>query len=877
MARYCGDRDSSKLLEAMEQWKQTCFINDGSMLSDENIWTLSAVRELKSGFLDNPDESNRGYLEKLQDQVSNLTPKAIGLMAEIHWLLIAIQTNIKTETKIEQIKQIWSWSNLKESGSGLALSQGTLSGIVNTGTAYNTLRWAEVGDVIKIMLSMKSLPVEERKKLLDEPVKFAEWLNSVTLKGTRICRHVLRYYCFPDFFERIVVNRHKTRILETFSEHSSETIKSMSDLELDKALFNLRKRLEKESTTGNVDFYDPPYRQKWFEQTAKPEQSSNEVSESKTAYARKVWLISPGQGSKEWDDFYEAGIIAIGWDDLGDLTKFTDKNNIRECLLVDASDTSASMKNISLALWEFSRTMMVGDIVIAKKGVSEYLGFGVVDSDYYFDSNKPKYKHCRKVNWKKKGVWQETKGPIVVKTLTEISKYPDYVDRLFEMMDVEESKSHSESKNYWWMNVNPKYWRIETSEVGAEQTYTTHNESGNKRKKYEYFKQVQPGDMVIGYESTPTKKVIAEFEITKALFTDEDGCEQIAFKLNRFIPPRERASWDELRQNQALSVSEVMLSNQGSLFKLTKKEYETILSARTGAMISRYDLSDVLSEVFIEKSQIEDILDCLVTKKNVILQGPPGTGKTFFAKRLAHLLFGEKDSSRIEMVQFHQSYSYEDFIQGYRPDGTGFKLKNGVFYNFCHKAKNDPDSPYIFIIDEINRGNLSKVFGELMMLVENDKRGPQWSIPLTYSSDLEDKFYVPDNIHIVGLMNTADRSLAMVDYALRRRFAFFSIEPGFSTRSFKEHLSANNVSQSLINLIVNNMSKLNDEIANDAVNLGSGFCIGHSFFCNFPVNKAPDEVWYEQVVRREIGPLLREYWFDEPKKAESLIEDILLQ
>jgi 5-methylcytosine-specific restriction protein B len=285
-------------------------------------------------------------------------------------------------------------------------------------------------------------------------------------------------------------------------------------------------------------------------------------------------------------------------------------------------------------------------------------------------------------------------------------------------------------------------------------------------------------------------------------------------------------------------------------------------------------MNDVLSEVFIAADELHDILAGFSAKRNIILQGPPGTGKTFFAKRLAYLLFGQKDNDRIEMVQFHQSYSYEDFIQGFRPDGVGFKLKNGVFYNFCMRAKHDPEADYVFIIDEINRGNLSKVFGELMMLIESDKRGPEWAINLTYSNDLKDKFYVPENVHILGLMNTADRSLAMVDYALRRRFAFFNLAPGFQTESFNEHLITNGVSRELVKAITTKMTKLNQQIADDTTNLGSGFCIGHSFFCNFPNNSAPDTNWYHQIIRREIAPLIREYWFDDAEKAELLIASL---
>ena len=235
-----------------------------------------------------------------------------------------------------------------------------------------------------------------------------------------------------------------------------------------------------------------------------------------------------------------------------------------------------------------------------------------------------------------------------------------------------------------------------------------------------------------------------------------------------------------------------------------------------------YTKEDFLSEVFMPEEEYEKLSGILRIKKNIILQGAPGVGKTFAAKRIAFSMMGVKDVERVMMVQFHQSYSYEDFIMGFRPSTDGFELKRGAFYNFCKKAEIDGDNDYFFIIDEINRGNLSKIFGELFMLIENDKRGV--SLQLLYS---DEKFSVPKNIYIIGMMNTADRSLAMLDYALRRRFAFFEIKPGFTTDGFREYRMS--LENEKFDKLIACVESLNNVISNDE-SLGDGFCIGHSYF-----------------------------------------------
>lgn len=280
-----------------------------------------------------------------------------------------------------------------------------------------------------------------------------------------------------------------------------------------------------------------------------------------------------------------------------------------------------------------------------------------------------------------------------------------------------------------------------------------------------------------------------------------------------------------------------------------------------------YTKRDFLEDVYMSEENYDTLVSLLRHKKNIILQGAPGVGKTFAARRLAYSMMGEKNSDRVMLVQFHQSYSYEDFVEGYRPsaEGSGFVLTKGVFYNFCRKAEIDSDNEYFFIIDEINRGNLSKIFGELFMLIEKDKRNQ--NLQLLYSRD---KFNVPENVYIIGMMNTADRSLAMMDYALRRRFSFFELKPGFETEGFTKYRME--LDNSKFDKLIKCTEELNREISLDET-LGEGFCIGHSYFCDINPEELNDQRLME-IVEFELIPLLKEYWFDEPRNVEHWSEKL---
>lgn len=422
--------------------------------------------------------------------------------------------------------------------------------------------------------------------------------------------------------------------------------------------------------------------------------------------------------------------------------------------------------------------------------------------------------------------------------------------------EIEEYNNLNEP-HYWFLSANPKIWSMSSMPVGKEQSYTLYNDNGNKRRVFQNFLDAKVGDKIIGYESTPIKQVVAILEVIK-----EQDEERIYFKKVESLSSPIDLSL--LKACPGLENMEFFVCSQGSLFKLSKNEYEQILDlireenpVQTNKVVNKYTKEDFLNDVYVTDTKYDRFVSVLKKKKNIILQGPPGVGKTFAAKRLAYSIMEEKNDDRIEFVQFHQNYSYEDFMLGYKPCENGFEMKYGIFYQFCQKASNHPDKDYFFIIDEINRGNMSKIFGELLMLIEPDYRDNK--IKLAYNG-LD--FSVPKNLHIIGMMNTADRSLALIDYALRRRFSFFTMEPGFDTDGFKKYQQKLN--SPVFDKLIDRVKDLNDEILKDD-SLGSGFCIGHSYFCN--LDTCTNEVLLD-IVDFDILPMLNEYWFDEPSKVE---------
>lgn len=415
---------------------------------------------------------------------------------------------------------------------------------------------------------------------------------------------------------------------------------------------------------------------------------------------------------------------------------------------------------------------------------------------------------------------------------------------------------------FWWLDVTTSAPTFATLAIGDTFTCTALDAHGNPRGMQQHFEDVKFDEFVLCYTSAPTPRIVGLAKIAQ----DFDGT---AITLTK------RKAYDKAFDDQLFTTTPVLDDceyvhiESATLYHLREPEYDALIAyidgtakPQTTPVVVRppaYTDADFLREVYLAADDLATLKALLTHKHNLILQGAPGVGKTFAAKRLAYAIMGAKDDTRMLSVQFHQNSSYEDFVMGYRPHDDGFALEYGAFYAMCQRASNDPAQPYFVIIDEINRGNISKIFGELLMLIEHDYRGT--AMTLTYDKQ---PFAVPQNLYIIGMMNTADRSLALIDYALRRRFSFFEMQPGFTTDGFGQYQHSLN-SRAFDELIAA-LKALNTDIASDPA-LGTGFRIGHSSVCNLSSTNLTQRLG--QIVEYDIIPLLREYWFDDQAKVDQ--------
>jgi 5-methylcytosine-specific restriction protein B len=613
MSRHHPNRNAAPIFDATAYWVERCLIADGSIFADnEALWNPNYLDDLDRTFTRSLDEGDGTFFEKLKRQMTTAAPPSRKLMAEALWILMLFQSNVTAETKRTNIRLVWGWSGDDLDPQHPMLADDVLMGLGSSGAAYNTQRWRELAFLLTVVSAFKDKSPDERHKLLSDPWYFAEWLGAYPDARNRQFRHICLHLLFPDEFERISSSADKRAILAAFTGERERDLRRWEDERIDRALFDLRQRLEAERGAP-TDFYSADLASLW-------------------RAAPRAWLLS--WNPENW-----------AWESL-------------------AADRAAAARGEPVVMpWRCASSK-------PKEGDAAYL--------------------------MRTGL--APRGIVAAGTIV---------------------KAPFEGPHY-----DPA--RADAGEVAR-------------------FVEV------------------------------------------RFLSVRDPAR-DEFVQREVLTerFPNQEWSPQGSGIQIDP-----------AASLALAELWTALPAVTVEPDGNEGLVSVSATRaslpRNIILYGPPGTGKTHRLQAVFMPSYeGRTDSGsvarRFEFITFHQNYSYEDFIEGIRPvvrpDGTvAYEVRPGVFKRICERAKADPRHRYAVFIDEINRGNIAKIFGELITLLEPDKRAlydasgrllSGLEVTLPYSGEA---FGVPTNLDVVGTMNTADRSIALLDAALRRRFEFEELVP----------------------------------------------------------------------------------------------------
>ena len=648
--------------------------------------------------------------------------------------------------------------------------------------------------------------------------------------------------------------------------------------------------------------------------------------------SKRYWLYAPGENADRWEEFYSQGIMGLGWSELGDLNQFSDKQEIA-VKLQELEKTTSSKKNDASANHEFKEVIDIGDVIIVKKGRGELLGYGIVTSDYYYDDQMTDYKSLRKVNWKLNGNWK-TDHSLALKTLTNITKYPSehvlynkYSDRLLGIMGVgfKSKKNYREEFTKWLYATN-------SNDGGTKSSYIRSIEILSETLKYEIFEEDDISKLGILYDDLieEQKKVDGKYFNKSSPSYGKKGFYSASINTySRFIKEYLSKNKNDYMENFHKSLNTILYGPPG-----TGKTYHTIL--RAAEIIENRKIDNYEEALNIFKSNLHDRIEFITfhqnysyedfiqglrpetdNKSSLVFEKKDGVFKKIADKALENLRLSKKDITELSKdVQFdralekfketileaEENYSinqtayifeveedafrytgekwanhtnglrmkFNDLQEFYRQGVTsrkdikkmtsisGLANQHATYYYLVYEKilsylTDDVEVPtsvekknYVIIIDEINRANISRVFGELITLIEPDKRS-HGAIPLEAKLPSGDTFMVPSNLFIIGTMNTADKSIALLDIALRRRFDFEAMFPLYDIPG-----------KEIYNYDV--LKKINEQII---ATKGHDFQIGHSYFM-----ESKD---LTSVMNKKVIPLLLEYYMNDQKEVEGIL------
>lgn len=820
MSRFCGERDSEPLHQAGIAWRDRALYQGQSVFGDKPLWTTNNVAAIEQYFSNNPDEGSGDFFEKLEGQLEPCSDEVKQLAAEMLWLLLIAVSNIGPDKKRASVQRVWSWSGDVLPDDHPLLSDSTLTGVGSGGTAYNTSRWRELGYLIDITKQALALPSVERQAAFDDFERLGQWLTKIADNEKRQFRHMLLFMLHPDQAERIFSNGDRWKIVSKFTGKPLKSVKQLSSTQLDQMLLGIRQEKEAEFGTTELCFYIQPLRGIWKEQET------------------RNWLFV-------WNPSHWA------WEDLPDQIARTRAGKPALIRWTCANQTIAPGDRAWL--------VRLGQ---EPKGV---MATGNVVSDPY----EAEHHNDAKASEGKTGTYVDIEFSVI----RDVFKDP--------IVGLNELNTITIDNQQW----SPQSSGIEIKPRSAallEKLWGTRTAGQPKPQLAQSTSAVAVAEPInkIVYGPPGTGKTFRLNQLKQRYVVKQSAISHEQWLSEQLKP----VSW--------FDVVFMCLHDLGGKGKVKDIEAHPFFVQKAKAVGRQQHL----------KAQVWATLQAHTVEESTTVKYKNRVAPLVFDKqedsawcltgnwqedceeqvaRAAHLKQGapqQADQVHYAFVTFHQAYSYEDFVEGIRPvqdpetDQLVYRVEPGIFRQICQDARNAPDTRFALFIDEINRGNIAKIFGELITLIEPDKRtvynaegelveGMELTLP--YSRE---RFGVPRNLDIYGTMNTADRSIALLDTALRRRFQFEELMPNAKViAGSRGDGYIEDGEGGLIDLraLLNAMNRRIRFLLNRDLTLG------HAYLHSVKDFRSLRDVFVNQLI-----PLLQEYFYNDWHRIQLVLRDV---